>query len=37
MISIHVKTDEKLRAVGQFGDTYDTLILRLVEFWKENH
>ena len=37
MISIKRSTKEKLEKIGHMKDTYDDVLLRLIDFWNEHH
>ena len=36
-IKVSVKTRNTLKDMGSMGDSYDIVIRRLIEFWRENH
>lgn len=36
-ILVEINTREKLRRLGSKGESYDTIILRLIKHWEESH
>jgi len=36
-ILVETKTREKLRLLGSKGESYDTIILRLIKHWEDTH
>jgi hypothetical protein len=36
-ILIETQTREELRALGIKGESYDTIIRRIMDYWKKNH
>jgi hypothetical protein len=37
MINLTVGTKKELAELGTLNDTYETVILKLIKFWNENH
>lgn len=37
MIPVKKSTRERLKDVGKKGETYDEIINRLIDFWREHH
>lgn len=37
MINVSKNTRERLRQHGSFGESYDDIVVRLLDFWEKNH